>query len=289
MTTSTLTLTLVDDCEVSIAGLQAVLAPFAERVEIVDPCQALRDPSGIDVILYEPVRQSDFSRSLLRDLQKRAEAVAVVWSWARPEELPVHTAGPCLPKSLPAARLVAALEALREGRPTPWAETPAPPPAPRAPRPRVADLLAASVERAEEVAAQEAEEEARRVAEDGGRPGGVRLTPREQQVLALLTRGLTNTEMADQLTLSVNSVKTYLRQAYRKIGASRRAQAVAWSLENGLAGLAATLTEVQATTPPAETGPARTAAPAPAAAAAVAPVSVPAVVARTPLAAGAVS
>lgn len=243
MTTRTLTLTLVDDCEISIAGLQAVLAPFGDRVRVVDPCQALRDPSGVDVILYEPVRQSDFSRSLLRDLQKRAEAVAVVWSWARPDEMPVHTAGPCLPKSLPAARLVAALEAFREGRPTPWEETAAPAAAPRPPRPRVADLLAASVERAEEAAAREAEEEARRVAEDGGRPGGVRLTPREQQVLALLTRGLTNTEMADQLLLSVNSVKTYLRQAYRKIGASRRAQAVAWSLENGLAGLAASLVE----------------------------------------------
>lgn len=238
-----LTITLVDDCEVSVAGLQAMLAPLGDRVRIVDPCAALRDPSGIDVILYEPVRQTDFSRSLLRDLQKRAEAVAVVWSWARPDELPVHTAGPCLPKSLTATRLVSALEALAEGRSTPWAECPEPVRAPRPPRPRIADLLAASVEKAEEVAALEAAEAQRRVEEDGGRPGGVRLTPREQQVLALLTRGLTNTEMADQLMLSVNSVKTYLRQAYRKIGASRRAQAVAWSLENGLAGLAASLVE----------------------------------------------
>ena len=238
-----LTVTLVDDCEVSVAGLGAMLQPLGDRVRLVDPCAALRTPDDIDVILYEPVRQTDFSRSLLRDLQKRAEAVAVVWSWARPDELPAHTAGPCLPKSLTASRLVAALQALAEGRTTPWAETPEPERAPRPPRPRIADLLAASVEKAEQVAAREAAEAERRVTDEGGQPGGVRLTPREQQVLALLTRGLTNTEMADQLMLSVNSVKTYLRQAYRKIGASRRAQAVAWSLENGLAGLAASLTE----------------------------------------------
>lgn len=34
--------------------------------------------------------------------------------------------------------------------------------------------------------------------------------------------------------LSINSVKTYVRSAYRKIGAERRSQAVVWAFEHGL-------------------------------------------------------
>lgn len=59
------------------------------------------------------------------------------------------------------------------------------------------------------------------------------LSPREAEVLELICRGLSNLEIADQLFVSVNSVKTYVRQVYQKIGASRRAQAVAWGLAHG--------------------------------------------------------
>ncbi|MGZ6738864.1 MAG: response regulator transcription factor [Nocardioides sp.] len=62
---------------------------------------------------------------------------------------------------------------------------------------------------------------------------GAGLTQRESDVLALITRGLTNVEIASRLFLSINSVKTYIRAAYAKIGATRRSQAVAWALEHG--------------------------------------------------------
>ena len=60
------------------------------------------------------------------------------------------------------------------------------------------------------------------------------LAPRELEVLALITQGLTNQEIADRAYLSINSVKTYVRSAYRKIGVSRRSQAVGWGLRAGL-------------------------------------------------------
>jgi DNA-binding CsgD family transcriptional regulator len=60
------------------------------------------------------------------------------------------------------------------------------------------------------------------------------LTPREQEVLAL-TQGLTNQEIADHAFISINSVKTYVRAAYRKIGVTRRSQAVSWGLRAGFA------------------------------------------------------
>ena len=67
----------------------------------------------------------------------------------------------------------------------------------------------------------------------GARSGVPELSAREAEVLELICRGLSNLEIADQLFVSVNSVKTYVRQIYQKIGVGRRAQAVAWGLTHG--------------------------------------------------------
>ncbi len=64
------------------------------------------------------------------------------------------------------------------------------------------------------------------------RPRG--LTERELDVLELVTEGCSNDEIAKRLFLSVNSVKSYIRTGYRKIGATRRSQAVLWGVENGI-------------------------------------------------------
>ena len=63
----------------------------------------------------------------------------------------------------------------------------------------------------------------------------VGLTEREVEVLALITQGMSNLEIAERLYLSINSVKTYIRSAYAKIGASSRSRAVAWCLQHGFA------------------------------------------------------
>ncbi|TQL69124.1 LuxR family two component transcriptional regulator [Nocardioides albertanoniae] len=61
------------------------------------------------------------------------------------------------------------------------------------------------------------------------------LTTRELEVLALITQGLSNKEIAAKLLLSVNTLKSHIRQAYRKIGVSSRSQAVSWAITHGLA------------------------------------------------------
>lgn len=61
------------------------------------------------------------------------------------------------------------------------------------------------------------------------------LSPRELEALAAVAEGLSNDEIARHLYLSVNTVKTNLRSAYRKIGVHRRAQAVIWYLDAGRA------------------------------------------------------
>lgn len=59
------------------------------------------------------------------------------------------------------------------------------------------------------------------------------LTPRETEILRLVTFGLSNQEIAEACFLSINSVKSYIRSAYRRIGVTSRSQAVVWCLQHG--------------------------------------------------------
>ena len=71
--------------------------------------------------------------------------------------------------------------------------------------------------------------------ENGDWPGRAEgLSARESEVVALITRGWTNDEIATGNFLSINSVKSYIRSAYRKIGVERRSQAVRWGMEHGM-------------------------------------------------------
>ncbi|GAA0714707.1 response regulator transcription factor [Dactylosporangium roseum] len=60
------------------------------------------------------------------------------------------------------------------------------------------------------------------------------LTPRELEVLTLLGRGLSNTELARQLTLSEATVKTHVARIFAKLELRDRAQAVVLAYETGL-------------------------------------------------------
>ena len=66
-------------------------------------------------------------------------------------------------------------------------------------------------------------------------PGGdLGLTKRESQVLGLLADGLSNTLIASELMVGEETVKTHLRNLYRKLGVNDRAQAVATALRQGI-------------------------------------------------------
>ena len=61
------------------------------------------------------------------------------------------------------------------------------------------------------------------------------LTDREIEVLGLIATGLSNEEIATELYVSINTLKTYIRSAYKRIGADTRSQAVIWALRHGIA------------------------------------------------------
>jgi len=60
------------------------------------------------------------------------------------------------------------------------------------------------------------------------------ITARELEILNLIARGLSNREIATELFVSENTVKTHCARAFNKLGAARRTQAVQRGKELGL-------------------------------------------------------
>lgn len=194
----------MNDYEIVVAGVAAMLASHDERVSVVELDSGLPVLSDVDVILYDTFGQQQGDAVDLEDLLHGSTAKVVIFSWNLQTELVekaiARGASGYISKGMSADEIVAAIEAVHGG---------------------------------ETVVPRESAESVDRGAagEWPGREAG--LTAREAEVLALITQGLSNNEIAEQTYLSINSVKTYIRTAYRKIGVARRSQAVAWGMRHG--------------------------------------------------------
>ena len=195
---------VVNDYEIVVAGVAAMLAPHHERVSIVELSSGLPVLSDVDVILYDTFAQIQGDGVDLEDLVHDTDARVVIFSWNVQPELVQKAidrgASGYLSKGLSADQIVAGLEAVHQGETVVPRES-----APTADRDTTGQWP--------------------------GREHG--LTARESEVLALITQGLSNQEIAERTYLSINSVKTYIRTGYRKIGVGRRSQAVAWGMRHG--------------------------------------------------------
>jgi len=63
--------------------------------------------------------------------------------------------------------------------------------------------------------------------------GNSLLTPREEQVVALVAEGLGNREIAGELNLSQHTIKKYLYRIFEKLGISSRVELVLYAVNHG--------------------------------------------------------
>jgi two-component system, NarL family, response regulator LiaR len=202
------TVAIVNDYELVVAGVAALLAPYADRVRVVELDVRLPVRSAVDIVLYDTFGQAQGDTLDLDSLVADGSAKIVIYSWnVQPELIAASIergASAYILKSAAAQDLVAALEDVHDGR------------------------IVLPQELPTETALADAREE-------GAYPGREQgLTYREAEIVALITQGLTNQEIAERSYLSINSIKTYIRGAYQKMGVTRRSQAVLWGVQHGM-------------------------------------------------------
>jgi DNA-binding NarL/FixJ family response regulator len=195
---------LVDDYDVVLTGVASMLDPYRDRVLVaeIDANEPLVDT--VDIALYDSFAQPESDHDQIEVLVRSPSAKrVVVYTWNFAPELIDSArrrgAHGYLSKTLSAQELVAALEAVHAGE-TVISDGP--------PRARSAAGL-----------------------DWPGRREG--LTDREAEILALITQGKSNAEVAALTFLSPNTVKSYIRSVYRKIGVGSRTQAVLWGVQHG--------------------------------------------------------
>ncbi len=183
------TVSIVNDYEIIVRGLAAMLEPYTERIRIVELEAGGEPEANADVALFDTFagRRHSLERAEKMVLGQTVRHV-VLYTWDAPCEFledaaRIGVAGVVL-KSRGAAELVDALERVTRGE---------------------------------------------RVGLDGVSRGREKrsdeLSMREREVLALVALGMSNREVASELYLSVDTVKTYVRRLYSKLGVSNRTQA----------------------------------------------------------------
>jgi DNA-binding NarL/FixJ family response regulator len=185
-----LSVAVINDYDVVVRSVESMLAPFDDRVRVVAPelSRATEEPADVALL--------DTFAGRRRTLARAAELVragsvehVVLYTWD------------AAPEFVRGAKEVGASGVLLKTR--------------------SGELLVDSLER---IASGE---------KIGLEPGNglepsarvVELSDRESEVLALIALGLTNGEIAEELYLSIETVKTYVKRLYAKLGVHNRAQA----------------------------------------------------------------
>ncbi|NNC13725.1 response regulator transcription factor [Planctomonas sp. JC2975] len=180
-----------------------MLDAYPERFAVVELDANLQVSNPVDIALYDTFANPQGDRDQVRELAANPLVGSVaVYSWNIDDDLVAaalaNGADGYISKGLPAADIAAALEAIHGGSGHVYV-------------PSSGSVAAAG--------------------DWPGREEG--LSQREAEILALITQGLSNEAIAERAHLSINSVKTYIRSCYRRIGVASRIHAVLWGIEHG--------------------------------------------------------
>ena len=199
-----ITVAIVDDYDVVVKGLASMFDQYRDRVAVTELVSNESVADTVDIALYDSFAQPESDEEAIGVLvnNPRAHRV-VVYTWNFHPDLirsaREQGAHGYLSKTLPARELVEALEAVHAGE-TVISDAP----------PRVRNAVGLDWP---------------------GRAEG--LSDREAEILALITQGKNNAEVAALTYLSPNTVKSYIRTIYRKIDVGSRTQAVLWGVKHG--------------------------------------------------------
>ncbi|EHI11653.1 response regulator [Mycolicibacterium thermoresistibile] len=208
---------LVDDHEMVIEGLKAMLAAFEDRVCVVGHAVGAERAVEVvaeldpDIVLCDVRMQNTSGLDLCLTLREQAPHRKVVMLSVYDDEqylyqaLRVGASGYLL-KSISSDELVRQLEMVHRGQTA---------------------LDPGMAARAVDTAA--------RLQRDEFWPGARHgLTQRESEILSYVVNGLSNRGIAAKLVIGDETVKSHLRSIYRKLGVSDRAAAVATALREGI-------------------------------------------------------
>jgi NarL family two-component system response regulator LiaR len=190
---------LVNDYEISLRGLAGMLECHAAEVKVVTLALDPVVDAEVDVILYDTFGRLPGDEKL-RNVIAANTAKVIVYTW---DTYPVEAfytdgAAACIHKGVAGEKIAAAIVAAHKGQVV----------EPTLPDPDRLELPSWP-----------------------GQEMG--LSARESECLVFIARGLTNQELAERAYLSLNTIKTYIRNAYHKIGVTSRSQAAIWALEHG--------------------------------------------------------
>ncbi|KQW43929.1 LuxR family transcriptional regulator [Nocardioides sp. Root1257] len=196
---------VVNDYELVVLGVASALAPYADRIEVVELDSQLPLLSSVDILLYDTFGQVQGDSIDLEALGASSSRRVVIFSWNTEPQLVDRAlrlgADGYVSKAVGADALVGLLERVHAG-----------------------DVVTPST------GSTDPDDQFGRW--PGDQDG---LSARESEILGLITQGLSNEEIAARAFVSKNTVKSHIRAIYRKIGVSRRSQAVAWGMRNGMA------------------------------------------------------
>ena len=195
---------VANDYDLVVAGVAGLLSRFSSRIQVTELVTGrgqILEP--VDVVLFDTYGRAEMGLDRVRELRRmgnvgRVAVYTLSWDTELVRAALASGASGVLSKTLPGEQLAADLARVADGQ-------------------TVVDPGSGHQLRSAERTW----------------PGHDRnLTERESEVLALVASGLSNAETGRLLHLGVNTVKTHLRNAYRKAGVKNRAQAAAYVLQH---------------------------------------------------------
>jgi two-component system, NarL family, response regulator LiaR len=195
-------LAIANDYEIVVRGLAAALEPHADRVQVAELTVDDDITPAADVVLYDVFGSGEVHTGDIRQVLDEGQHHVAVFTWNFDRHLIDLALGAgvrgYLSKGLGGSDLADAVVRIADG-----------------------EVVVLEPTRRTEASVRRW-------------PGQLHDLPeREAEVLALIAQGYDNDQIAERLYISVNTVKSRIRNLYRRMGFQNRVEAAVWAVKHG--------------------------------------------------------